>query len=124
MGQDKEGLFRLQLRWLIFRHFEKKARLAPLGIKCLSLVFIDKVANYLATAPGDTPLIKRLFEEEYSAKLQSLTGKSPDAQAVQAVQASYFAQTGQGNYTDSENAMSKNSTIYKRILTTKPVCYS
>ena len=119
MGQDKDGLFRLQLRWLIFRHFEKKARLVPLGIKCLSLVFIDKVANYLATAPGDTPLIKRLFEEEYSAKLQSLKGKAPDAQAVQAVQASYFAQTGQGNYTDSENAMSKNSAIYKRILTDK-----
>jgi len=119
MGEDKEGLFRLQLKWLIHRHFEKKARLAPHGIKCLSLVFIDKVANYLATAPGETPLIKRLFEEEYTAKLQALTGKTPDAQAVQAVQASYFAQTGQGNYTDSDNAMSKNSAIYKRILTDK-----
>lgn len=119
MGQDKEGLFRQQLRWLIHRHFEKKARLAPLGIKCLSLVFIDRVANYLATAPGDTPLIKRLFEEEYSAKLQATSGQAPSTQALQAVQASYFAQTGQGNYTDSESAMSKNSAIYKRILTDK-----
>ncbi len=119
MGQDKEGLFRQQLRWLIYRHFEKKARLAPLGIKCLSLVFIDRVANYLATTPGDTPLIKRLFEEEYSAKLQATTGQAPSPLALQAVQASYFAQTGQGSYTDSENAMSKNSAIYKRILTDK-----
>lgn len=119
MGQDKEGLFRLQLRWLIHRHFEKKARLAPQRIKCLSLVFIDKVANYLATDPGATPLIKRLFEEEYVAKVKALTGQNPSAQDVHDVQGSYFAQTGQGNYTDSDNAMSKNSAIYKRILTDK-----
>lgn len=119
LGHDKEGLFRLQLRWLIFRHFEKKTRLAPKGIKCLSLVFIDKVANYLASAQGDTPLIKRLFEEEYSAKVQAISGQRPSLETLQSVQASYFAQTGQGNYTDSENAMSKNSAIYKRILTDK-----
>ncbi len=119
LGQDQEGIFRLQLRWLIHRHFEKKARLAPLGIKCLSLVFIDKVANYLTHVPGETPPIKRLFEEEYRTKLQSLTGQAPDALQVQAVQGSYFAQTVQGAYTDSETTMSKNSAIYKRILTDK-----
>ncbi len=119
LGQDQEGIFRLQLRWLIQRHLEKKKRLAPLGIKCLSLIFIDRVANYLAAEPGVTPLIKRLFEEEYSSKLQALTGQAPDAQQLHAVQGSYFAQTGQGAYTDSEASMSKNSAIYKRILTDK-----
>lgn len=119
IGHDQEGIFRLQLRWLIHRHFEKKARLAPHGIKCLSLIFIDKVANYLATEAGDVPLIKRLFEEEYTAKLQTLTSQAPNAQQLQAVQGSYFAQTGQGAYTDSETTMSKNSAIYKRILTDK-----
>ncbi len=119
LGQDQEGIFRLQLRWLIHRHFEKKARLAPLGIKCLSLIFIDKVSNYLATVTGEVPLIKRLFEEEYTSKIKALTGQAPDAPALQAVQGSYFAQTGQGAYTDSESSMSKNSAIYKRILTDK-----
>ena len=119
MGHDQEGIFRLQLRWLIQRHFEKKARLAPQGIKCLSLIFIDKVANYLASGVGELPLIKRLFEEEYIAKVQALSGQAPDAGQVQAVQGSYFAQTGQGAYTDSEVTMSKNSAIYKRILNDK-----
>lgn len=119
LGHDQEGIFRLQLRWLIHRHFEKRDRLAPLGIKCLSLIFIDKVANYLTHVPGETPRIKRLFEEEYIAKLQTLTGQAPDALQVQAVQGSYFAKTGQGDYTDSETTMSKNSAIYKRILTDK-----
>ena len=119
MGHDKDGLFRLQLHWLIRRHFEKKARLAPLGIKCLSLVFIDKVANYLGDGSSQTPLIKRLFEEEYTKHVQALSGQTPSAAELQAVQGSYFAQTGQGKYTDSESAMSKNSAIYKRILTDK-----
>ena len=119
LGQDQEGIFRLQLRWLIHRHFEKKARLAPLGIKCLSLVFIDKVSNYRATQAGEAPLIKRLFEEEYTNKVKALTGQTPSALELQAVQASYFAQTGQGAYTDSEASMQKNSAIYKRILTDK-----
>ncbi len=119
LGHDQEGIFRLQLRWLIQRHFEKKARLAPLGIKCLSLVFIDKVANYLAIEAGEVPLIKRLFEEEYTARMQALTGQAPDAPQLQAVQGSYFAQTKQGAYTDSDNSMSENRAIYKRILTNK-----
>ena len=119
LGQDHEGIFRLQLRWLIHRHFEKKARLAPLGIKCLSLVFIDKVSNYRATQAGQVPLIKRLFEEEYTNKAKALLGQAPSAQQLQAVQGSYFAQTGQGAYTDSETSMQKNSAIYKRILTDK-----
>jgi type III restriction enzyme len=119
LGQDQEGIFRLQLHWLIHRHFEKKARLAPLGIKCLSLVFIDKVGNYRATQANEAPLIKRLFEEEYTSKLKALTGQAPSARELQAVQGSYFAQTGQGTYTDSEASMSKNSAIHKRILTDK-----
>jgi len=119
MGHDKAGLFRLQLRWLIHRHFEKKARLAPLGIKCLSLIFIDKVANYLGDGQPEAPLIKHLFEEEYTARVKTLRGQAPSEGEVQAVQGSYFAQTGQGKYTDSESAMSKNSGIYKRILTDK-----
>jgi type III restriction enzyme len=116
---DQEGVFRQQLRWLIFRHFEKKQRLAKHHIKCLSLIFIDRVANYLGMGQDETPLIKRLFEEEYAAKVKELTGKALSAQDVQAVQGSYFAQTGQGRFTDNESAMSKNSAIYKRILTDK-----
>ena len=59
---DFSGIFRQQLHWLIRRHFEKKARLEPLGIKCLSLVFIDRVDNYVR----DDGLIKILFQEEYA----------------------------------------------------------
>ena len=53
------GLYKLE--WLILRHFTKKQKLREKGIKCLSLIFIDKVANYVS----DEPIIKNLFIEKY-----------------------------------------------------------
>ena len=61
---DISGLFRQQLQWLIRRHFQKKPVLAAQGIKCLSLIFIDKVDNYVR----DEGIIKLLFREEYAAR--------------------------------------------------------
>lgn len=49
-----QSIWALQLEWLIRRHFQKTQKLAESGIKCLSLVFIDRVANYI----GETPIIK------------------------------------------------------------------
>ncbi len=111
---DIEGLFRIQLYWLIRTHFEKKEKLAPQGIKCLSLIFIDRVENYL----GDKPLIKKLFAEEYE-KVSKELGQKTNEQQIEAVQGYYFAQTGKGDYTDSENAMKKNKAIYDLILKEK-----
>lgn len=111
---DIEGLFRIQLYWLIRTHFEKKAKLSVKGIKCLSLIFIDRVDNYL----GDNPLIKQIFAEEYAKVAKELNQKAT-TQQIEAIQGYYFAQTGQGEYTDSENAMKKNKAIYDLILKEK-----
>ena len=37
-----QSIWALQLEWLILRHFTKKQKLQEKGIKCLSLIFIDK----------------------------------------------------------------------------------
>lgn len=111
---DIEGLFRIQLHWLIRTHFEKKTKLKSQGIKCLSLIFIDRVDNYL----GDNPLIKRLFAEEYEKVSKELNQKTSPAQ-IEATQGYYFAQTSKGDYTDNENAMKKNKEIYNLILKEK-----
>jgi type III restriction enzyme len=44
---DFASLFRQQLHWTIRRHFEKKEVLLTKGIKCLTLIFIDRVDNYV-----------------------------------------------------------------------------
>jgi type III restriction enzyme len=112
---DIEGIFRQQLYWLIDSHFVKKAALKEQGIKCLSLIFIDRVSNYV----GENGLIRRLFEEEYGKAYEARLGAVATAEQLTAVQGYYFAKTGKGAYTDSESSMRKNRTIFKRILEEK-----
>ena len=112
---DIAGLFRQQLHWLIRRHFQKKPALAALGIKCLSLVFIDKVDNYVR----DDGLIRRLFQEEYALVYREFHGSEPSAAHITDAQGYYFAKTGGDEYTDSENAMLKNKKIFDEILRDK-----
>lgn len=113
---DMAGLFRAQLSWLIQTHLDKKEKLAAKGIKCLSLVFIDKVDNYLATDATTPPLIKTLFEEEYSRIVNAQTGRVPTPQEIHACQGSYFSRTKSGDYTDRADSMAANAEIYRRIL--------
>lgn len=111
-----EGIWAMQLEWLIHRHFAKAARLRPQGIKCLSLVFVDRVANYM----GDDPKIKNLFVEKYKAVYpQYHDGNAPTEQHVADAQGFYFAQTGKGEFTDNENSMRSNKEIYELILQKK-----
>ncbi len=67
-GQDPILIKRLQIRKTIQEHFEKQKRLRPLGIKVLSLFFIDKVSNYrVYDEDGKAQLgnYAEIFEEEY-----------------------------------------------------------
>ncbi|MFZ4780420.1 MAG: hypothetical protein ACOYM3_34130, partial [Terrimicrobiaceae bacterium] len=112
---DISGLFRQQLQWLIRRHFQKKPILAAQGIKCLSLIFIDKVDNYVR----DEGLIKVLFREEYAAIHREILGTDPTPEQITESQGYYFAKTGGDEYTDSENAMLKNKKIFDEILRDK-----
>lgn len=83
----------------IKEHFEKEKRLAPLGVKVLSLFFIDTVEKYRKydaegnKVNGD---YARIFEEEYSrlAKhpdYQSLFKEVDIATAAEAVHDGYFS---------------------------------
>ncbi|WP_309665854.1 DEAD/DEAH box helicase family protein, partial [Tabrizicola sp.] len=71
---DPDGIKRLMIRKTITEHLEKEKRLAPLGIKVLSLFFIDAVQHY-RSYDEDGNAVKgkyaRMFEEEYrrAAKL-------------------------------------------------------
>lgn len=71
---DADALKRLMIRRTIHEHLVKETRLAPLGIKVLSLFFIDAVEHYRGyDADGNAVKGKyaRIFEEEYrrAAKL-------------------------------------------------------
>jgi len=111
-----QSVWALQLEWLIIRHFTKKQKLREHGIKCLSLIFIDKVANYVS----DNPTIKYLFVEKYTALYPEFhDNQEPTAEHIDAIQGFYFAQTGKGEFTDNENSMRKNSEVFDAILRDK-----
>ena len=62
---DKE-IRRVQIRETIRSHFEKEELLYSKGIKCLSLFFVDKVADYRDyKQPDEKGDYARIFEEEY-----------------------------------------------------------
>lgn len=114
---NKEQVWALQLEWLIRRHFENKNRLRPHGIKNLSLIFIDRVANYMSP---DRPVIKMLFEQKYRHVYAEFNGgKQPLDSEVEAIQGYYFAKTTQGEYTDKEDACRRNKEIFDEILHNK-----
>jgi type III restriction enzyme len=71
---DADALKRLMIRRTIHEHLVKETRLAPLGIKVLSLFFIDAVEHYRSYDADGHPVkgkYARIFEEEYrrAAKL-------------------------------------------------------
>lgn len=63
---------RIQIRETIKAHFRKESALFKRGIKCLSLFFVDEVANYRKyDADGNQQLGRygEIFEQEYMAEL-------------------------------------------------------
>ncbi|WP_445738030.1 restriction endonuclease [Mariniflexile sp.] len=111
-----QSIWNLQLEWLIIRHFTKKQKLQEKSIKCLSLIFIDKVANYMS----EEPIIKKLFIEKYKEIYPEFhNNQEPTVEHIDAIQGFYFAQTGKGEYTDNENSMRKNSEVFDAILKDK-----
>jgi type III restriction enzyme len=65
---DPDAVKRLMIRRAIHEHLTKEKRLAPLGIKVLSLFFIDAVEHYRSYDPDGNPVKGKyaaMFEEEY-----------------------------------------------------------
>lgn len=65
---------RIQIRETIKAHFRKESALFKRGIKCLSLFFVDEVANYRQYDEDGNQLLGRygeIFEQEYMAELNN-----------------------------------------------------
>ncbi len=108
-----QSIWALQLEWLIRRHFQKTQKFAEQGIKCLSLIFIDKVANYI----GETPVIKDLFIEKYKLVYAEMNeGKQPTDEHINQIQGYYFAQKASGEFADNEGGQKEQKKIYELIL--------
>jgi len=114
-AKDLSVIFEEQLYWLIDSHFRKKEKLKQLGIKCLSLTFIDRVDNYIQP----DGIIKKAFIEQYKKAHKDFYGREADNSKIEQSQGYYFAQTGKGDFTDNEGSMKNNKELYDLILKSK-----
>ena len=67
---DRDIVLRHMIQRTIVEHLDKEQRLRPMGIKVLSLFFIDEVANYRSYTEDGQPVKGKYahwFEEEYKA---------------------------------------------------------
>ena len=69
---SEKDMRRIQIRETILSHFEKEEKLFNMGIKCLSLFFIDEVAKYRQYDESGGEVLGEygvMFEQEYRAIL-------------------------------------------------------
>ena len=69
---SERDMRRIQIRETILSHFEKEEKLFNMGIKCLSLFFIDEVAHYRQYDEDGNELLGdfgKMFEQEYISAL-------------------------------------------------------
>lgn len=114
-AKDRSAIFGEQLYWLIDSHFRKKEELKKIGIKCLSLIFIDRVDNYIQP----DGIIKKAFIEQYKKAHKAFYDRDADASQIEQSQGYYFARTGKGDFTDNESSMKNNKELYDLILKSK-----
>lgn len=86
---SEENMRRIQIRETILSHFEKEEKLFNMGIKSLSLFFIDEVAKYRQYDDDNNEVLGeygQIFEQEYLKVLQQYleqTQQTPYQQYLQ-----------------------------------------
>lgn len=132
---SENDMRRIQIRETILSHFEKEEKLFNMGIKCLSLFFIDEVAKYRQyDENGDEVLGEygQMFEQEYINVLNNYATlldtpyqrylKSTCSE-VSEVHKGYFSIDKKGHAIDSKlkrgNEFSDDISAYDLILKNK-----
>lgn len=112
---DKEVIFRTQIRETIKAHFDKQKELGD-AIKVLSLFFIDRVDNYIKV----DGMIGRIFSEEFE-RLKKNFARFRTSNARE-VQAGYFAskkERGQVVFQDTDGKTKADKEVYDLIMKNK-----
>jgi type III restriction enzyme len=125
-GDSQGGLtdevMKFQIRKTIEEHLKKEKRLNKLGIKVLSLFFIDKVANYRNYDSAGNPVKGKFaewFEEIYKEYLSKPAFKELDRFSVEETHNGYFSQDGKGKVKDTSGETKADDDTYSLIMKDK-----
>ena len=111
----RDEIMKNQIRETVREHLAKEKRLNPLGIKVLSLFFIDRVENYRA-ADGTAGKFALWFEEIY----RELAGNTDTT----GVHGGYFSQDKKGRLKNTDGTTQADNDTYRLIMRDKETLLS
>ena len=123
IGGNDETVYREMIRETIREHFRKESLMRPLGIKVLSLFFVDKVARYLGEGTDNTTAdgkfaqwFDELFikERDRFPEYKDLLPQDPIE-----LRRAYFSQIKKGVYGDTSGVTAKDDDSYDLIMKDK-----
>jgi len=125
-GDSQGGLtdevMKFQIRKTIEEHLKKEKRLNKLGIKVLSLFFIDKVANYRSYDAAGIALKGKFaewFEEIYQEYISKPAFKELDKFSVEETHNGYFSADKKGAFKDTSGETKADDDTYSLIMRDK-----
>jgi len=126
LGQEEGGMseeiMRAQIRETVERHLQKELKLKDKGIKVLSLIFIDRVANYRTYAEDGTPQKGRIalwFEEAFADLTAKPLYKGLLPYPVDSLHNGYFSQDKKGVIKDTRGDTKDDEDTYNLIMRDK-----
>ena len=128
-GGLTEDVMRFQIERTVAAHFAKLKNVQPIGVKVLSLFFIDKVANYRAYDEEGSPALGKFgvwFEAAFNkyANMPKYRGLIPHS--ANEVHDGYFSGDKKGKgakaktvWIDTSGAIAKDDSTYQLIMKDK-----
>jgi len=125
-GDSQGGLtdevMKFQIRKTVEEHLKKESRLNKLGIKVLSLFFIDKVANYRQYDPQGNTLKGKFaewFEEIYQEYITKPAFSEQNKYPLEEIHNGYFSQDSKGKVKDTSGETKADDDTYSLIMKDK-----
>jgi type III restriction enzyme len=117
-----EDIQRAQVRETVRQHLDKERALASIGVKVLSLFFLDRVANYRDFDEAGEPRLGRIgrwFEEAYTELAAKPRYKALDLPPVERVHGGYFSVDSKQRPKDTRGDSAVDVDTYDLIMREK-----
>jgi type III restriction enzyme len=124
IGGLRDDVWRVQIKQTVKKHLDKELQLRSLGLKVLSLFFIDRVANYRDYGSDGLP-VKGKFAEAFEAELAALAKEERYRtlewlkEPVERLHNGYFAQDKKGVLKDTRGDTQADDEVYNLIMKEK-----
>jgi len=123
-GGLRDDVWRVQIKQTVKKHLDKELQIRSLGLKVLSLFFIDRVANYRDYGADGLP-VKGKFAEAFETELAALANEERYGtlewlkKPVERLHNGYFAQDKKGVLKDTRGDTQADDEVYNLIMKEK-----